>query len=515
MKKYLFSKPSLAIIALVVLGGGFLIFRSQNGNEEVTYTVASEDIESVVELTGTVSSVDRADLSFEVPGTVQSVQVEDGDQVSEGQILATLSLGTLVSERNRAFAGIAAAESDVASARAALAITVGQNQGTFSNIQSAQANLMQVTAEQNTLVANAEQALLNASLQAYATEGNRNSPIPTITGTYLSDETGEYRIDLYRSSTGSGYSARYTGLENGVLSFEAFDSATPLGSRGLFISLPEPTTNSYGTQSQIEYRIPVPNPSGATYQTAFNTLNQAKATRNRTIEQAQAEVERFKAEENGQTSVSSAQERQAAARVQSALAALQQAQASAQSVNSQIEEHTLRAPFAGIVAASNLAIGETVSTSSPVVTVISDGDFEVELSVPEIDVAKIEEGMVTTITLDAYDGSQWPGVVSDIDVISTLVEGVPVYRTTVTITEPDNRIRVGMNARASITTDSKDDVIVIPRRFIETNSGKSFTTVKTTDGYEERSITTGISGAGDQIEITSGLKAGEIVVRDK
>ncbi len=260
--------------------------------------------------------------------------------------------------------------------------------------------------------------------------------------------------------------------------------------------------------------MPIPNPRGATYQTARNNYQLAVASRERAIETAEAEIEAFNAREDTD-SLTDAQVDQARARVQSAQASIAQANANLRSVNLQIDDRVLRAPFSGTVATIAVSVGETVTTSTDVVTLVSDGDFEVELSVPEIDIAKIEEGMATEITLDAYDNATWQGEITSIDIINSIVEGVPVYNTVVTIVNPDRRIRVGMNARATIEVDRKDNAIAIPSRFIERDGGRQFVTMKNAEDYREVTVETGLRGSDALVEITEGLSEGDVIVRKK
>ena len=55
-----------------------------------TITVSEQPTEQIFKFSGLVAAVDSSDLSFQVNGQVASVEVDIGDQVEKGQVLAVL-----------------------------------------------------------------------------------------------------------------------------------------------------------------------------------------------------------------------------------------------------------------------------------------------------------------------------------------------------------------------------------------------------------------------------------------
>ena len=96
-------------------------------------------------------------------------------------------------------------------------------------------------------------------------------------------------------------------------------------------------------------------------------------------------------------------------------------------------------------------------------TLVSGDEYELRMNVPEIDIAKIDIGNGAKISLDAYgDTVVWSGKVTEIELTDTEADGVPVYITTITLTEPDKRIRIGMSARARIDIETVSQVVAVP-----------------------------------------------------
>jgi multidrug efflux pump subunit AcrA (membrane-fusion protein) len=86
-----------------------------------------------------------------------------------------------------------------------------------------------------------------------------------------------------------------------------------------------------------------------------------------------------------------------------AQAQVRQAEAALKSIDNQIEKSKIFAPINGIVTAINYEVGEPVSAGAKaVITLLGKNDHEIELLVSEADIAKVQTGNKSEITLDAY-----------------------------------------------------------------------------------------------------------------
>ncbi|MCY1285540.1 Macrolide export protein MacA [compost metagenome] len=99
---------------------------------------------------------------------------------------------------------------------------------------------------------------------------------------------------------------------------------------------------------------------------------------------------------------------------------IREAEASLDLQLAQLDQATLRAPFAGIVAEINGELGEVVTPSPPgiptppAVDLIDDQCLYVEAPIDEVDAALVRPGMPVRITLDAFRGRSFEGRVSRI-----------------------------------------------------------------------------------------------------
>lgn len=189
-------------------------------------------------------------------------------------------------------------------------------------------------------------------------------------------------------------------------------------------------------------------------------------------------------------------------------------------------DYTVRAPFDGIVAKIDLRKGEDVSTGGTIATLITKQKIA-EISLNEVDAAKIKEGQKATLTFDAVEGLTLTGQVGEIDTLGTVNQGVVSYSVKILFDTQDERIKSGMTVSASIVTDIKTDVLLVENSAIKnqgTNTyvemlenivsatGKDSTAGVTSKTLpREQSITTGIAN-DTQTQIVSGLKEGDQVI---
>jgi multidrug efflux pump subunit AcrA (membrane-fusion protein) len=119
--------------------------------------------------------------------------------------------------------------------------------------------------------------------------------------------------------------------------------------------------------------------------------------------------------------------------------------------NAQLAQTILRSPIDGLLTKQEAKMGEIVSANLIVASVISDDQYEIEVNVPEADIAKISIGNSAKITLDAF-GS---GVIFNAHVVSinpaeTLIEGIATYKTTLQFDKKEDLIKSGMTANIDI-----------------------------------------------------------------
>ena len=195
--------------------------------------------------------------------------------------------------------------------------------------------------------------------------------------------------------------------------------------------------------------------------------------------------------------------KQAQAQFDNAQVAVQQAQ-------DNLAQASIVAPYDGIIAAVSYNVGD-MAGSTTAVTVANLSNLEIDVLVSEVDISKIKVNETAQMTLDALNGNTYNAKVLKIDPVGTVAQGVVNYAVTVGITNADSAIKPGMTANLSITTDERDNVLIVPLRAVHAQGNRKMVTVLSQGKTTTVPVTTGL--ANDQsVEITKGLQEGDVVV---
>ncbi|WAG79020.1 efflux RND transporter periplasmic adaptor subunit [Metapseudomonas furukawaii] len=157
-------------------------------------------------------------------------------------------------------------------------------------------------------------------------------------------------------------------------------------------------------------------------------------------------------------------------------ARIREAQASLDLQLAQLDQATLRAPFAGIVAEINGELGEVVTPSPPgiptppAVDLIDDQCLFVEAPIDEVDAGQVRPGMPVRISLDAFPGRTFAGRVSR---IAPFVRELEKQARTVDVevkferVPPDLMLLSGYSADVEILLDQRQTLRVPTESLLE------------------------------------------------
>ncbi len=454
----------IALAVLLLLG---YLWLSPKATVKQFITVTQGPIAEVVSVTGNTSPVSSVSLGFGSAGIIRQVHASVGSTVKKGQLLASLDSSDL--------------QAQIKQAQANLAAKVAEGENIAVNVE-------EVKKQQDALVHNAYRTLLSTDLQASPNDPADTTPPPAISGTYEGPE-GEYIIHMYPSTSASGAAFYLTGLETG--SSQATANLTPLGTRGLYIQFDNDSLLQYG---QSTWTVAIPNTKSSSYVANKNNYLAAQANREKALADAQAQIE---SASQGST-VSQAQIASARAALQSALAKLQNFQ--------------IVSPIGGVVTQFDAKVGQYASPGSPLVSIISDGQFEVEALISETDVGKVAVGNKVTMTIDAFPNEQFKGSVYYIDPAQTTTEGVVGYKIKTRFDAPDSRIKSGLTANIDIETRRKENVLILPQYAILQNDNGTFVRVADGKGTKDIPVVLGLQDPQGNVEISSGVQKDQEVL---
>jgi macrolide-specific efflux system membrane fusion protein len=169
-------------------------------------------------------------------------------------------------------------------------------------------------------------------------------------------------------------------------------------------------------------------------------------------------------------------------------------------------------PIAGSTNVSSETNGSNTSSSQTVgnITLVG-GSQQAEVALSEIDVPKVKVGQKVTMTLDAFPGKTFTGKVSTIDTNGSVSSGVTTYPAVITFDIAPKAMYPNMAVSATIITDVKNDVILVPSAAIQTANGESQVRVMRNGQVTAVPVEAGEQN-DTQTEIISGIREGDIVV---
>jgi multidrug efflux pump subunit AcrA (membrane-fusion protein) len=157
------------------------------------------------------------------------------------------------------------------------------------------------------------------------------------------------------------------------------------------------------------------------------------------------------------------------------------------------------------------ASGSVSSRAGGFVTLTDLGTSEVKARFSEADTAKIKPGQAAKVEFESL-GQQLTARVIRLDAIETVVANVVTYTVTLLLDKKLEEIKPGMTGNVDVIISQKQNVLRLPVTAINPRNGRATVQVLKPDGKQEtRQVSTGLKG-DDDIEITSGLDAGDKVV---
>lgn len=488
LRRKIFYVALLAVVVLIVIS------KVKNSTEGVIIeTVKRMDLVQSVSASGSVVSTTDLSLGFEQSKVVSTVAVVVGQKVTKGTILATLS-----NWNERAAVSSARGALLVAQAKYKKVLEGASNEEiTVARVafENAQKELASITKVQNGLVENARRKLNSDGLVAQTAA--ITSSTPTISGTYTGTE-GLYRLTLYPSGDGSYVS--FEGIESGTARAST-TTAQALGTKGLSILF------SNGVGQPATWTVLIPNTTGSNYVANLNAYEAAKDARDAAIATAQSAV----ATAEAQLALKRATARQAD--IDAALAEVVTAQAGLDQATANLEQTILRAPADGTITSVDVKPGELALANKQAVALQDIGNLYLEANINESNVDLLSVGQEVVVTFDAFGASQYRATLSSIDPAATIENNVVNYKVKALISDIKD-VRPGMTANMTIITKQVPNALVLPGRVIIKNEEGAIVQkivgkrTKTTT----ESVTLGLRGDGDMVEILIGLSEGDRVL---
>ncbi|MBI5755165.1 HlyD family efflux transporter periplasmic adaptor subunit [Candidatus Peregrinibacteria bacterium] len=173
----------------------------------------------------------------------------------------------------------------------------------------------------------------------------------------------------------------------------------------------------------------------------------------------------------------------------------------------------LLASASGVITDIVPEIGEQVALNAPVVSLLVDKEFMVEVDVSESDIVKVDVDDPVEITLDAYgDDMVFRGKVHAVDPGPTIIADVIYYKVMIFFDSEERVVKQDMTANITIFTDTRDNVLYVSQRAVKTREEGKYVQILVNGEAVEKEVKTGLRADDGFLEVISGLSDGEDVV---
>lgn len=175
---------------------------------------------------------------------------------------------------------------------------------------------------------------------------------------------------------------------------------------------------------------------------------------------------------------------------------------------SQVSEG-LKADFGGIVTDIKAVEGSVVEEGGELLTIESNEDVCVEVSLSKSDLEKVHEGQKAVITIV---GKEYEGTVTRVSKSATKNDkGASVVAGEIHIDNPDADIFLGVEAKVKIQGEVAENAVAVPIEAVNVGRDGSFVYIVENGVMAVRNVETGIASM-ELIEIKSGLTGEEQIV---
>ena len=205
------------------------------------------------------------------------------------------------------------------------------------------------------------------------------------------------------------------------------------------------------------------------------------------------------------------------ARYQAAVAQLDLARAQNTQSTARLEELRINlqntiivSPVDGFIARRAVDPGAFVGQNAPIVDVVDIGRVRLVANIVEKDLKSLQTGDDTRVEVDAFPGEMFTGRVARVAPVLD-----PATRTAsieIEIPNPGFRLKPGMYARVTVTTDERKDALVVPSNaVVDTGGRRGVFLAAEYSMVAFRAVTVGVE-VDTQIEIVDGVSEGDRVV---
>lgn len=478
-------------VVVLVVGGvaGTRAFASGgDGPSNRLGRVVKGSVDQTLTLSGTVRKASQATSSFKVSGTVKTVPVAVGDEVTAGQTLATLDTTALRRAVTAAQATLAQAEATLASDEGSASNVAYDSFTTRSSEVFAINTALVITTGPPRTPAQAAAAVKKAAAAVTAAQHAAQTALAAVTTAQGAQDTACAPV-----LAGTATTAQVTDCVQAVQATSTAQAAAATAQTAL-------TTAQAALSTALTTQAKILASSGSNGSGSNGSGSNGSASGG-----SGSSGSRSGLGGNGSSSGSTSPER-----IASDKAAVTTAESDLATAKANLDAATLTAPITGTVAAIGYTPGSASGSNS--ITVAGPGAVDVTVDVPLSSLPKVKVGQPATVS-SVGSATTVSGTVRSISLLPASSSSTSVaYPVVVRVADPTPAMASGSTATATITLATVTDVLTVPNSALTSlASGTAIATVVKGDVATRALVRTGAVGA-TSTQVLSGLTEGQQVV---
>lgn len=144
-----------------------------------------------------------------------------------------------------------------------------------------------------------------------------------------------------------------------------------------------------------------------------------------------------------------------------------------------MEKQFIEAPFDGVITQTNSLINDSVTMNTPAFRLDDISTLQIDLEISELDINDIQIGQKAIIMLDSIVGVEYEGEVISKGLIGTSTSGIVYYPVIVQIENSNAEIQIGMTATVDIYVEQEVASVLVPNSAITVVDGQQVVYVST------------------------------------
>lgn len=504
-------KIGSGIIVIVLLVAVYFaygaIFNKKTGATYISSAVTKGTITTSVSGSGQVSASNTISLQFKASGTLVYLPVQNGQNVSAGQLIAELDTSDAQKTVRNAQSSLESAQIALQKLEGSSTLTVPKNKQDAidtlnQDYQSGYNTVSSVFVDLPTIMADLQTAVYGNSLS------NSQQNIDFYTNAAY---TYDSNVQQFRDSLVKSYQ---TALDGYTKNFSDYKSTTRFSDNNTIDSI---IGETYSTTKDIAQALKDTNNLIQFYK---DTLAKNSIKENTTADTQLATINSDASKANSDivsllgTQNTIKNDKNAVANsdldLQSQQLSLQTSQNSLQDAKDALADYYIYAPFSGTIGKVSVQKLDQVGSGTSVATLITTQKI-CTIPLNEVDVSKVQQGQKVVLTFDALPDLTVAGQVATIDPVGTTSQGVVTYNVQINFDTQDTRVKSGMSINAQIITNVKQDVLLVPNSAVKTQGTTKYVQVLANNVPQQKIVTIGLSN-DTNTEIVSGLNEGDKVI---